>query len=667
MTVENSTTIEDIYQSKYDNFSEEDKSLLHQLFFDPETRQDIKNKLKHIIFKIIPPTPEEFLDPNKGFLPTQYIADLYPYVKEDFIKAMNSDHPYNIISIYGSTRTGKSVLARLFTVYSIIYISYLRDPHYYYSISQMSRLCIYLVSFKDDKTKQIYLDPLLAILDASDKFVRERFELNVRKKGVTSDGIIHFSEASKFGSITFPKVHIVCGRDASSLVGADIVCGAISELSFFKDYVPGMSDEEIMQVFTKLNSRILNTVGRESFPSWTYIDTSANYAESPLEKMILQDFQYNPKVYFRWWVLWELRPHLFPIYYKTGETFKICKGAGDIPAKIIQNESDLLNIPKHLLLDVPIDAKPEFEKSLIQQIKDTAGHPTSDESKFIQDSKIIMNIFDNPTLQNIEGSLTANSEDFPELLLWNQLKHIFYAQYDSEHWIIKRAQNEPRFISFDNAFSKKGDALGGCCLHKELRQADSQIMYINDFNFVIISSKGQEINLEAFPQLIMQMLIIGQTPIKIVASDSFQSKPLLQHLERNKINVITQSVDRDIAAYQSFLTCLMNGTFKSGKNIFLKNNLDSLYRTTRTSGTAKIDHSNGSKNHIYHGDFLYSDCGKNAKDASDAACSAFWAAYSDTESYPHTIYEIENKRFSNKQEDIQNNIQVAYRKLNKFS
>lgn len=659
--------IQDIYQDKYEKFSEEDKSFIHQLFFDSTTKEEIKTKLKHIIFKIIPPTPEEFLDPSKGFLPASYIADLYPHVKEDFINAMNNENPYNIISIYGSTRTGKSVLARLFVIYSIIYISYLRDPHYYYSISQMSRLCIYLVSFKDDKTKQIYLDPLLAILDASDKFKRERFELNVKKKGITPDGIIHFSEASKFGSITFPKVHIVCGRDASSLVGADIVCGAISELSFFKDYVPGMSDEEIMQVFTKLNSRILNTVGRESFPSFTYIDTSANYAESPLEKMILQDFRYNPKVYFKWWILWELRPHLFPIYFKTGETFKVCIGSGDIPAKIIQNDNELENIPKNLIINVPIDAKPEFEKSLIQQIKDTGGYPTSDESKFIQDSKIIMNIFDNEILTNIEGSLVANSEDFPNQLLWNQIRHVFYTQYDSEHWIIKRAQNESRFLCFDNAFSKKkgGDALGGCCLHKELRQKDNQIIYVIDFNFVIISSKGQEINLEAFPQLIIDMMLIGQTPIKLVVSDSFQSKPLLQHLERNNINAITQSVDSDIAPYQYLLTSLLNNAIKGGKNVFLKNNLDSLYRTTRTSGTAKIDHSNGHKNNIYHGDFLYSDCGKNAKDASDALCSAVWSAYSDSTSYPQTIYEIENKRFSVEIGDIQTNIKNAYSKLHR--
>ena len=656
-----------IYDEKYDQFSEEDKSFIHQLFFDPETKEEIKTKLKQVIFKIIPPTPEEFLDPNKGYLPASYIADLYDYIKRDFIEAMNSENPFAILAIYGSTRTGKSVLARLFVIFTVVYVSYLRDPHYYYSISQMSRLCLYLVSFNESKTKQIYLDPILNILDASDKFKRERFELSVRKKGITSDGIIHFSEASKFGAITFPKVHIVCGRDASSLVGADIICGAISELTFFKQYAQtNLTDEEVMQVFTKLNARILNTVGRGSFPSWCYIDSSANSAESPLEKTILTEFQFDKKVFFRWYILWELRPHLFPIYHKTGETFKVCTGAGDQPAKIIMNERELENIPKSLIIDVPIDAKSEFEKSLIDQIKDVAGRPTSDESKFIQDSRLIENIFDNNILQNIEGALIANSEEFPNELLWSQIKNIFYTQYDSEHWIIKRAQNEPRFLCMDNSFASKGDALGVCCLHKELRQQDNQVIYVCDFNFVIISSKGQEINLEAFPQLILNMMLIGQTPIRIVVSDSFQSKPLLQHLERNKVPAMTQSVDRDIAPYQYLLTALNNKAIKAGRNIFLKNNLDSLYRTVRTSGSAKIDHSNGTKDNNYYGGFSTSSCGKNAKDCSDTLCSAVWAAYSDTSIIPSTIYEIENKRFSLETADIQNSIKSAYQKLHKF-
>ena len=660
------TDINDIYQDKYEKFSEEDKSFLHQLFFDPSTREEIKTKLKHIIFKIIPPTPEEFLDPAKGYLPEPYIHDLYPYIKSDFIAAMNTENPYGIICSYGSTRIGKTVLARLFCIYVIIYCSYLRDPHYYYSISQMSKLCLYLVSFVESKTKQILLDPILQILDASDKFKRERFELNVKKKGVTSNGIIHFSEASKFGSITFPKLHIVCGKDASSLVGADIICGIISELTFFKEYAPtALTDEDILRIFNKLHTRIQNTVGRGSFPSFTYLDSSANIAESPLEKMILNEFQYDHKVFFRWYTLWKVRSHLFPIYHAdNSKTFKVCTGNGDTPSKIITNESDLELLPKNLIIDVPIDLRKEFERGLIDQIKDTAGYPTASESRFIQDISIIEKIFDNSILKNIEGALIANSEDFPDYLLWNKIKHLFYSQYDGHNFIISRAQQEPRFFCMDNSFASKGDALGVCCLHKELRQSDNQIMYICDFNFVLISSKGQEINLEAFPQLIINMMVLGQTHIKIVGSDSFQSKPLLQHLERNKIQAITQSVDRDIAPYQFFLTTLLNGVFKEGRNVFFKNNLYSLYRTLRTSGSAKIDHSYGDRNNLYDGNFKTSTAGVNAKDASDAACGAVWLAHSD-ESYPQTIYEIENQRFSTKKIDIENNIKEAYKRLHR--
>jgi len=661
-----STNIGDAYQDKYEKFSEEDKSLIHQLFFDPETKENIKTALKHIIFKIIPPTPEEFLDPEKGFLPASYIADLYPHVKEDFINAMRAEDPFSIICLYGATRTGKSLTARLFVVYTIIYVNYLRDPHYFYSVSQMSRLCIYLVSFDKNKTRQVYLDPLIQLLEASDKFKRERFELNVKKKGVTTDGIIHFSEASKFGSLTFPKVHIVCGSDASALVGADIICGAISELTFFRQYASSnLSDEDIMQVFTKLNSRIQNTVGRGSFPSWTYLDSSSNYADSPLEKMIINDFQYDPKVYFRWYTLWKLRPHLFPIYYKTGETFKVCIGGGDYKAKIINNEEELKDYPKDLIIDVPVDARREFEKALIDQIKDVGGYPTNSESKLISNSKLILDIFNNNTLQNIEGAIIAGSETLPEQLIWNQIKDKFYTCYDGVHYIVKRAQSEARIISFDNAFSMRGDVLGVCCLHKERLRSNNQIIYVIDFCFPLLGN-GKEINLEAVPHMILDLLLIGQTPIRLVCSDSFQSRSSLQFLERNNITILNQSVDRTIDAYQSLLTQILNQNIKSGRNIFFKNNLDSLYRTKRASGTDKIDHNIGNTNNNYYGSFDTSDCGKNAKDVSDAVCNAYWAAYNDTEYQPTTYYEDENLRFDQSKENVELNIKNAYNKLHRM-
>ena len=146
------------------------------MYADKETPQQLKRLLENALYEHKPPTPEEFLDPKNRWLPQAYVDGLYPYVKEDFIQAMKNEDPYSTISMYGCTRSGKSTMARLAIIYTLIYINYLRDPHTFYGINKMSRISLYLVSFKQDKTNQILLSPILNILHASEMFIDERFE-----------------------------------------------------------------------------------------------------------------------------------------------------------------------------------------------------------------------------------------------------------------------------------------------------------------------------------------------------------------------------------------------------------------------------------------------------------------------------------------------------------
>jgi hypothetical protein len=654
-----------LIDEKYDQLSQEKKDHLYELINDPETRQEIREKIENLIFIRKPPSPEEFLDPNAGYLPPDYIQDLYDYIKEDFIKAMNTKNPYSIISIYGSIRTGKSVLARLFTIYSIIYVSYLRDPHSYYKINKMSKLCIYLVSFKADKTKQVYLSPLLNILDASDLFIREHFEKNVYSKGVDEYGRIHFSEASKFGDITFPKVSIVTGKDAGSLVGADIVAGAISEITFFKEYVPGMTDEQIVRVFTKLYSRIQSTVGFGNFPCWSYIDSSANDADSPIEKMILQSFKNNDKAFYRHYVVWEKRPHLYPEYCETGKTFDICTGDGTIPACIITEENKR-DIPKHLVVSVPIDLYKTFEDALIDSIRDLAGKPTGNENRLIQSEKLIENLFNNSYLKNIESSIIADAADMPEELIWRQLIDKFFVLAGENKYIIRRASGEPRYLGWDLSYSLKGDATGLCLLHKEFSRELGQIIYVIDFAFAVLG-KEKGINLDAIAFLVDDLKKKGNILVKSLYSDTFQSQPLIQKIERDGVTKVKKhSVDREIEPYQFFLTCLSNGIIKTGKNIFLKNNLKALIRKRTKTGKETIDHLNGNSLNIYYGDWEKSMTGFYAKDVSDATCQALCCARDDAH-FPITVYEDENKKYSTTTKDIEKMLNKTFRKIHTYA
>jgi hypothetical protein len=95
----------------------------------------------------------------------------------------------------------------------------------------------------------------------------------------------------------------------------------------------------------------------------------------------------------------------------------------------------------------------------------------------------------------------------------------------------------------------------------------------------------------------------------------------------------------------SFFTNLLDNTIVVGRNVFLKNNLESLYRMkTPDNKREKIDHTLGTTDNVYHGDFNTSKCGIHAKDVSDSLVQALWASVENDDVYPITVYKDFKKK-----------------------
>ena len=140
--------INNIIEEKYENLSSVEKEELHTLFKSKETRKELQDKISKILFKIQPPTPEEFLDSTNGWLSKKICDSVFPHIKKEFIEILGGDKDgdnYNKIVQYGATRLGKSFLARLLIIYTIIFIHCCRDAPRMYSLSPLTELCIYII------------------------------------------------------------------------------------------------------------------------------------------------------------------------------------------------------------------------------------------------------------------------------------------------------------------------------------------------------------------------------------------------------------------------------------------------------------------------------------------------------------------------------------------
>jgi len=661
-----------VIDQNYDSLSLEEQKELHKIFHDKSIKNELKNRLNKIIFRYPAPTPLEYLDHKNGWVTKAFSDSIYDHVKEDFLEILDQTKNYQQIIEYGATRLGKSYLARMLIHYIVIYIHCLRHPQLYYGLAPTTNLSIYIMSFVAEKVNQLLLKPIYDIFDMSPRFNKIKFQDQVveeqYKKGLDE---IYWSKAATFGNLTLEsKLTLNLGTDFMSFIGSDLLFLIVSEINFFIEKA-GTSHEQIFQLYSDGVARIRATVGN-NYLGMVYLDSSANDEENPIEKYILNDLKKEENVFFRQRAKWEEKNNIrkaigsikLPKWIETGKTFIICKGDKTYPSKIIENKNELKKIPKNLIRYIPIDLKQNFKENILRAIKNDCGEPTKRENKFIQDINIILSLFDNKYLYNIESLVYADASEAPENLIWNQVRDKFFSKVNQNRYVINRASLEPRYIGLDLAYSTKGDLFGISMLHKEWSRELNKIIYVTDFNFGIIG-KDKGINLEAGTYFILDLINIGNIIVQGVYVDQFQSQTLIQILQRCKIEAKRNSVDKTLEPYQTMITFMINGQLKAGKNIFLKNNLDSLVLETR-SGKEIIDHTKGATEHIYNGNFEYSSCGINEKDISDAECQAFWGSFSDDLTRPFTIYEEENAKFSSNKEEIKPIISKAYNKIHNY-
>lgn len=663
----------DIIQKEYDKLSVKEKQIIHDLWHTEKNNFSEKyKKYQSVVFKKTPPTPEEFLDWRNGWLPKDFAENIFDWVKNDFCEMVEGKKQYSQIVLYGCTRQGKSFCAILLILYIIVYVSHLRDLSRFYNLAGGTSLSIYIMSFNYEKAHQLYLQPLYQLLEQSERFVQIKFQDQVKNEQAKygCEKIV-YSKAALVGHMTLASnLRIISGNsDAMSIIGNNILAGIISEIAFFIEN-DGATEDQIFRLYSDLVERIKATVGK-SYLAFTFLDTSANDSESLIENYILKTLRYKDDILFRWrrrWDIPELVKKFYPIYEKTKETFPLCIGDGSIPAKIIENQNELKDIPEILIQHVPIDAKDDFERNLIKSIKDIAGQPTTNESKFIQKNSLVDNIFSDYIL-NEESGIICDAGSIPQKMIFDAIKEKYFVKFHGNVNLLKRAPKESRYAAADLSFAVKGDVTGLSIGHKEWSRERNCIMYVSDFTFALLPGENG-INIEAVGYFIKELSEMGINFVNVVF-DTFQSEQLSQFLTRNNIPNMKHSVDTSINPYMNLYSLLISEQIKAGKNIFLKNNLKSLYRIRNKKGQERIDHSAGNLEYKYYGDWETSRCGMYAKDVSDSFCN--WIYIASQDSYlPTTVYEDEDRKFQSLgsfsvgEGELKNLINKNFKKLVKF-
>ena len=575
-----------------------------------------------IYYRVKPPSIEEFLT-EEWIGPTA--RNIYPHIRKILCDFWKPDSTYRNLILSVALGIGKTFCAVICSLFCTVNLFCMRSPHKFFNIAESASFVNMLVSFTEDKAKQLLVQPFYRIMETSKKFhrVRQEEKLILKQEDDYPDKVC-WTSAGKIGCMQFYNdIHYTIGSSPNKFLGLSLMSAIITEISFFMER--GFSADYIWRTYQDCKGRVKSRFfGR--YLSHTILDSSPNDIDaSPIDDYIFGNGNaYLDKTNYivtgtQWDYLGEI-PLKYPLWQKTGETFSVFRGTTSEPPAML-GHFDQQVFPKETVYDVPIDLKENFIDDCLKSVKDFCGWPSGSVDKLIKDNRVIEKIF-YPDLKNFYSFVYAPIERPSKDLLWNMVKDKFFIRHGEDNYEFYRSPNELRFGHIDQG--EKKDHTGISFVHPEL-DLSGNIVYVTDFTMDISPGKSK-INLDAVRVFIEDLRKKGRFNISLLSFDQYQSSVTIDYLKSIGINAIKQSIERDINVYRVYISMINSGLIKVGKNIILKNNLKSLQEVKTKSGKRKVDHQKGKLSNDDVGNWDQSKLGLYAKDLTDAHCGAVWNA-----------------------------------------
>lgn len=527
-------------------------------------------------------------------------------------------------------------------------ISY-RDPAKMLKLAKSTRLTDITISYNKATAWDLIVKPMVNILETSPMCQRIHYERDMNNPEYTESGKILFCNVSKGNSLLrIGDVFFDMASEPTDLVGRNILACSCTETTTLKEVMP---EERVMKLLNEMVSRVQNRFGYNNPNNSIVIDSSPDSLEGLADQWI--DKHKNDKdTLFVNSKKWELPSFswMFPLYEKDKKNniFPIFKGTSTQPTKIITKE-ERKNYKEEDILDMPLDLYELAKDNVAKTMRDFGATPTAgSDTKLFTNHELIEKCFV-PNLKNFYMQEYASYLLPPETLLWDRVRPLLYVYTGKQNsFRLKRYPSAPRFIHIDLA--EKKDMAGITMVHLECDKIGRK-MYVVDFSLPIMCKKEDKINLDSFKYLVQCMKIYGNTNIKKVTYDNFQSAPSIQFIERLGIECERLSLDNTPDYYLSFASWVMQGRVKMGRNLIMKNNLKSLVTTNgghngkeSKSGKLIIDHVQGDFFDMENSDWKTSKAGYFGKDLADSLCGACANADESKDNYALFLYDDSDEK-----------------------
>ena len=490
---------------------------------------------------------------------------VYPAVLDE-LEEMNSCKYVEVV-LTGGIGAAKTTAALYSICYQLYLLSCMTNPHAAFGLDPSSEILMVFQSLNATLAKTLDYARFKSMIDGSPYF----------KKNFPYDKDIE-------SRLNFPnRISILplSGKETAA-IGQNIFGGLIDEVNYMnviEDSKKSIDGETFDQATALYNSiarrRKSRFASAGTLPGILCLVSSKRYPGQFTDRKE-EEAQTDKTIYIYDKRVWEIKPK----GSFSGVFFQIFVGDEGRRPRILGDAEYIDPKDRHLVDNIPIEYKTDFEQDITNSLREIAGKSTLATHPFIMNTDAITHCMSRSTESSIFSDEYCDFVQYPLYLLPEN--------FHKPH--LQRAAHIDLGVTGDSAGLAIMTVVG---FEKMMRQdgTPGEILpkYHVDGVLEVRPPKGGEILFWKIRNILLKLKELGLN-IQWVSLDSYESRDTMQILRQQGFVTGLLSVDRTMLPYETLKTALYDGRVNMPFHTLLRKELASLEKDT---AKGKIDHPSG--------------------------------------------------------------------------
>ena len=493
--------------------------------------------------------------------------------------------------LMGATGTGKTEISKITQAYHTHLLGCLKNPQAVYGLPKTTSIIFAIMAAKPHVTKRVIYTPLRRMLTDMPWFQKHM------RIDPLLESEIYFTEKN---------IRIVMGgADSDSILGEAVIGGIIDEVNFMNVVLKskkaevstgraGIYDQAAAIHGSMVRRKKGRFISQGPCIGIICVASSTRYKGDFTDKRKAEIADLNETGVY----IYDRKQYeVWPQERYCGETFRLLVGNDILTDTRVLNEGE--QVPEgSLVLDVPVEYKPDFLRSPHDSLRDIVGMSTSSISPFFRRRFKILEAIDNGKENGLESFLINDNV----ILGQHGLPVVKSGHYCTN-------PSRPRYVHIDLAIS--GDRCGIAMvrfdgLEPVTRETGSVEMLPKASVEMAVSIEpdaNNEISIAEIRSWVKRLRDAYGYPIKAVTYDGFESKESRQQWKKEGMRAGLVSVDKTSVPYKHLRDAFNDGRIDVYDQPILT---DELFGLEFDETKDKVDHPP-----------------RGSKDVADAVCGAY--------------------------------------------